>query len=71
MIFLYFVVYIYYWGDIYIKNFGEDRVFKISLFKIIIEKGLIYIFYQDILVIVFNMLEIVWCVVNRIIKKGI
>lgn len=67
----YFVAHTYYWGDIHIKNLGEDRAFKISPLKTTIEKGLIYTLHQDTPVIAPNMLETVWCAVNRITKKGI
>lgn len=65
----YFVAHTYYWGDIHIKNLGEDRAFKISPLKTTIEKGLIYTLHQDTPVIAPNMLETVWCAVNRITKK--
>ncbi|HEF0371473.1 TPA: amidohydrolase [Clostridioides difficile] len=67
----YFVAHTYYWGDIHIKNLGEDRAFKISPLKTTIEKGLIYTLHQDTPVIAPNMLETVWCAVNRITKKGV
>lgn len=67
----YFVAHTYYWGDIHIKNLGEDRAFKISPLKTTIEKGLIYTLHQDTPVIAPNMLETIWCAVNRITKKGV
>ncbi|MGO0862293.1 amidohydrolase family protein, partial [Clostridioides difficile] len=67
----YFVAHTYYWGDIHIKNLGESRAFKISPLKTTIEKGLIYTLHQDTPVIAPNMLETIWCAVNRITKKGV
>lgn len=66
----YFIAHTYYWGDIHIKNFGR-RAYKISPVKTTIDKGVVYTFHQDTPVIAPNMLETIWCAVNRISKNGI
>lgn len=67
----YFIAHTYYWGDIHIKNFGKQRAFHISPAKATVEKNLIYTFHQDTPVIAPNMLETIWCAVNRITKEGV
>lgn len=67
----FFVAHVYHWGDIHIKNFGMERASRISLAKSAGDKGIIYTFHQDSPVIEPNMLETIWCAVNRITKNGI
>lgn len=67
----FFVAHTYYWGDVHIKNFGEERAFNISPARTALENGVLYTFHQDSPVIMPNMLETVWCAVNRISKNGV
>ena len=67
----FFVAHVYHWGDIHIKNFGMERASKISLLKSAEEKGIVYTLHQDAPVIEPNMLETIWCAVNRITKNGV
>ncbi len=67
----FFVAHTYYWGDVHIKNFGEERAFNISPARTALEDGVLYTFHQDSPVIMPNMLETVWCAVNRISKNGV
>lgn len=67
----FFVAHTYYWGDVHIKNFEEERAFNISPARTAIEDGTLYTFHQDSPVIMPNMLETVWCAVNRISKNGV
>lgn len=67
----YFVAHTYYWGDIHIENLGEERAFRISPLKTTIEKGVPFTLHQDSPVIMPNMLETIWCAVNRITKSGV
>lgn len=71
MIASFFIAHTYYWGDIHIVNLGKERAFRISPAKTAIEKGVIYTFHQDTPVIPPNMLETIWCAVNRISKDGV
>ena len=70
MVITFFVAHVLHWGDIHIKNFGKDRASKISAVKSAIKLDIPYTFHQDSPVIEPNMLETMWCAVNRITKKG-
>ena len=65
----FFVAHTYYWGDIHKKNLGL-RAEKISPVKTAKDLGIIYTFHQDSPVIEPNMLETIYCSVNRITKEG-
>ena len=67
----FFVAHVYHWGDIHIKNYGKERASRISLAKSAKDKGILYTFHQDSPVIEPNMLETIWCAVNRITKDGV
>lgn len=67
----FFIAHTYYWGDIHIKNLGKERAYKISPAKSALNKNIPYTFHQDTPVILPNMLETIWCAVNRITKDGI
>lgn len=67
----FFVAHTYYWGDVHLHNLGSERARKISPSQSAIQCGLPFTFHQDTPVIEPNMLETVWCAVNRMTKKGI
>ncbi|MEG1481396.1 amidohydrolase [Clostridium sp.] len=67
----FFTAHTYYFGDVHIKNLGRDRAFRISPAKSALNKKITYTFHQDTPVILPNMLETVWCAVNRISKDGV
>ena len=67
----FFIAHTYYWGDVHIKNLGQERAYKISPAKSALDRNIPYTFHQDTPVILPNMLETVWCAVNRITKDGI
>ena len=67
----YFVAHTYYWGDIHLKNFGKERAEHISPLHASLEEGVRFTLHQDTPVIAPNMLETVWCAVNRQTKEGI
>ena len=67
----YFIAHTYHWGDVHLKNLGEDRAFNISPAGTSEEKDTIYTFHQDTPVIPPDMLETVWCAVNRVSKDGV
>ena len=67
----FFVAHVYYWGDTHIENFGYERASQISLANSALQKGILFTFHQDAPVIEPNMLETIWCAVNRITKKGV
>lgn len=65
----YFIAHTYYWGDIHLKNLGE-RAKTISPAKSTLEENLVFTFHQDTPVLLPNMLETIWCAVNRKTKEG-
>lgn len=67
----FFIAHCYHWGDIHIENFGFERAKKISPVKECINENILYTFHQDSPVIKPDMLETIWCAVNRITKNGI
>src|SRR5699024_4319133 len=66
-----FVAHTYYWGDVHLKNLGEERGRLISPAKSAFDRGLIVNFHQDSPVVKPLMLYTVWCAVNRITRNGV
>lgn len=66
----FFTAHTWYWGDVHLKNFGEARALKISPARTAIDDGVNVTFHQDSPVIQPDMLETVWCAVNRISCGG-
>lgn len=67
----FFVAHCYYWGDIHIENFGMERASAISPTKSALQKDILFTFHQDTPVLEPDMLQTVWCAVNRRTKNGI
>lgn len=67
----FFLAHIYHWGDIHIKNFGMERAGKISPAKTAADNDMVFTLHQDSPVIMPDMLETVWCAVNRLTKSGV
>ena len=67
----FFVAHVYHWGDVHIRNFGRNRASKISPVRSAVEKGIPVTFHQDAPVIEPDMLETIWCAVNRITRDGV
>lgn len=66
----FFVAHVYHWGDTHIENFGFLRASTISPASSAGKEGLAYTFHQDSPVIRPDMLETVWCAVNRKTRNG-
>lgn len=66
-----FIAHTYYWGDVHLKNLGAERGARISPAKSALEYGLKYNFHQDCPVLPPDMMQTVWCAVNRISRKGV
>lgn len=66
-----FVAHTYYWGDVHLKNLGEERGRRISPAKSAFDRGLIVNFHQDSPIVKPLMLHTVWCAVNRITRNGV
>lgn len=65
-----FVSHTYYWGDVHLKNLGEERGRRISPAKSAFDRGLVVNFHQDSPVVKPRMLHTVWAAVNRITRNG-
>ena len=70
MIASFFVAHVYHWGDIHCENFGIARASEISPVHSAILENVVYTFHQDTPVIQPDMLETLWCAVNRVTKSG-
>lgn len=66
-----FVAHTYYWGDIHMKNLGCDRAMRISPARTAVREHVNVTLHQDSPVIEPNMIETVWCAVNRTSKNGV
>lgn len=67
----FFLAHVYHWGDVHINNFGFERASKISLAGSAVKKGITFTLHQDAPVIEPNMLETIWCAVNRLTRSGV
>lgn len=65
-----FVAHTYYWGDVHLKNLGAVRGARISPVKSALDRGLVYNFHQDPPVLQPNIMQTVWCAVNRQTRSG-
>ena len=66
-----FVAHVYYWGDVHLANLGMERASQISASKTALNNNLAFTYHQDTPVIKPNMLETIWCAVNRITRDGV
>lgn len=66
-----FVAHTYYWGDVHLKNLGQERGSHISPVKSALDLGLKYNFHMDCPVLAPDMLQSVWAAVNRTTRKGV
>jgi len=71
MIASFFVAHVYHWGDVHIRNFGLERASKISPAASALAAGLPFTFHQDSPVIAPDMMETLWCAVNRRTKNDV
>lgn len=66
----FFIAHTYYWGDIHLKNLGRERAEAISPAQSAKKINLPFTFHQDTPVLPPNMMETVWCAVNRRTQSG-
>ena len=66
----FFIAHVYHWGEVHVQNFGDLRASKISPAQTAMRLGLPSTFHQDAPVIEPDMMETVWCAVNRKTKTG-
>ena len=67
----FFVAHVYHWGDIHLRNFGPERASRISPAGDALDRSIPFTFHQDSPVIQPDMLETLWCAVNRITRGGV
>lgn len=67
----FFIAHCYYWGDTHIENFGLARASSISPVRSALDKDILFTLHQDTPVIEPDMLQTVWCAVNRKTKTGV
>ena len=67
----FFVAHVYHWGDIHLQNLGTKRAAAISPAKAALDLGMPFTFHQDTPVIPCDILETIWCAVNRVTKNGV
>lgn len=67
----FFVAHVYYWGDVHRRNFGRTRAAAISPARAAIRAGVPYTFHQDTPVLPPDMLDTIWCAVNRVTREGV
>ena len=71
MIASFFVAHTYYWGDVHLMNFGGERARRISPAHTALREGVVFTFHQDTPVLPPDMLDTVWCAVNRLSRNGV
>jgi len=67
----FFAAHVYHWGDAHIRSFGPGRAALISPAADALRAGILFTFHQDAPVIEPDMLETVWCAVNRLTRSGV
>lgn len=67
----FFTAHTYHWGDTHIRNLGPERASRISPAGSALKEGILFTFHQDSPVIQPDMMETVWCAVNRRTQKGV
>ena len=70
-LFRFFVAHTYHFADTHLRNLGEERGYRVSPTQSALKNGVYFTFHQDAPVIEPNMLETVWCAVNRITRNGV
>ena len=66
-----FPAHVWYWGDVHLANLGKERGMIVSAVNSARKAGTKYTFHQDTPVINPDMMETIWCAVNRITKSGV
>ena len=66
----FFAAHTWHWGDVHLKNFGWERGSHITPAASALEKGIPFTFHQDTPVLPPDMMETIWCAVNRRTASG-
>ena len=67
----YFVAHTWHWGDTHLKNLGKERAAYISPLQSTIDLGIPFTLHQDTPVLPPNMIDTLWCAVNRVTRDGV
>lgn len=67
----FFVAHTWQWGDIHIENFGMPRAARISPVGSALRAGVPYTFHQDTPVLPPDMIDTLFCAVNRVTRSGV
>ena len=67
----FFLAHVYHWGDVHMENLGMERARRTSPMRDAEEKQIPFTLHQDSPVIPPDMMETVWCAVNRKTKNGV
>lgn len=67
----FFVAHTYYWGDVHLENFGQERALDISPVRAAVENQVRYTLHQDTPVLPPDMIDTLWCATNRVTRKGV
>lgn len=67
----FFLAHVYHWGDVHLENLGMERARRISPVREALENQIPFTLHQDAPVIPPNMMETLWCAVNRKTKNGV
>ena len=67
----FFLAHVYHWGDVHMENLGIERARRISPVRDAKENQISFTLHQDSPVILPDMMETVWCAVNRKTKNGV
>ena len=65
----YFVAHTYYWGDVHLQNLGR-RAETISPLRSTVRRGMPFTLHQDSPVLPPDMIDTLWCAVNRRTRAG-
>lgn len=65
-----FVGHVYYWGDVHVRNMGEERGSRVSPVASALKRGISVNFHQDTPVTLPKMFHSVWAAVNRKTRSG-
>lgn len=66
-----FVAHVNYWGDVHLKNFGQERGSRVSPVRSALNRGLVYNFHTDTPVVQPDIFHSIWAAVNRITRNGV
>ena len=66
----YFTNHTFFWGDVHVRNMGQERAFFTSPLKSSIEAGITFTNHTDYYITPHNQLFTIWSAVNRVSRSG-